>query len=280
MTLTALRPFTLPKDLRPCMSIGERPKIAWLPLSLLLINDAYQRPVTGAGRRNVVAILECFDWRKFAPLIVAPTADDRYEIIDGQHRATAALMHPLIDHVPCYVIDADQKMAAQCFAAINGQVTALTGGQLFHARVAAGEDLARRVKAVCDDVGVTLLRYKFADYQLKPGDTQSVGTVEKIYVRSGEAVARRTLAALMAVAPSTVNLTLTPLRAMAAAAVARPDADLVAVFSGVRLEPRLAAAKMKAAESRGPAVPIMTARLVDDIDRRTARAAKQTEAIA
>src|SRR5437868_11859154 len=85
---------TAPRD------IGPAPDLRWLPIDRLVIDDSYQRPIAFAGRRNINAIANAFDWRRFSPVIVAPVEGGSYAIVDGQHRTTAAAAIG-ITSVPC-----------------------------------------------------------------------------------------------------------------------------------------------------------------------------------
>ncbi|MFN3868998.1 MAG: ParB N-terminal domain-containing protein, partial [Hyphomicrobiaceae bacterium] len=96
----------------PSAVLGERAELCMLPLDRLVVDESYQRPITGKGRLNINRIVAKFDWRKFAPLVVTEVDGGRYAIIDGQHRATAALMHPDVHLVPCMVVKASVAEAA------------------------------------------------------------------------------------------------------------------------------------------------------------------------
>ncbi|MEQ1711853.1 MAG: DUF6551 family protein, partial [Hyphomicrobium sp.] len=140
-----LKPVKAINGTTPAARLGERAELCLLPLDRLVIDERYQRPVTEKGRANISRILARFDWRKFAPIVVVSVGGGYYAIIDGQHRATAALMHPDIDMVPCMVVQATLAEAAETFAAINGQVTGVTVGQVFRARLASGDPAAAAV---------------------------------------------------------------------------------------------------------------------------------------
>jgi hypothetical protein len=71
------------------------------------------------------------EWAKFSPVIVAPVEGGMFSIIDGQHRATAAMLRG-IEKVPCEIVHIDRARQAEAFAAINGNITRVscTGGLL------------------------------------------------------------------------------------------------------------------------------------------------------
>ena len=190
-----LKPVKVVQGVRPAARLSERAELCLLPLDRLVIDERYQRPVTEKGRASISRILAKFDWRKFTPVVVVSVGGGYYAIIDGQHRATAALMHPDIDMVPCMVVEATLAEAAETFAAINGQVTSVMVGQVFRARLASGEAAAVEVADACATAGVTLLPHKHvvpmarlrsdARSQWKVGETLAVATVERAFKAFG-----------------------------------------------------------------------------------------------
>lgn len=164
---------------------GAKSRLEWLQIHLLVVDDRYQRSIAHGGRANVIRILTRFDWSKFAPVVVTPVEDGFYAIIDGQHRATAALMHPAISSVPCMVVDVTPDEAAACFAAINGQVTAITRTQIHHARVTAGDADAVGLQDALRAADVRVMKYKTPQIAYAPGDTLAIGALEKCFARYG-----------------------------------------------------------------------------------------------
>lgn len=150
--------------------------LQWLAITDLVVDERYQRPIYGAGQKNVREITKGFRWSKFAPLIVAPVAGGKFAVIDGQHRATAAALHG-IETVPAQVIIADEIEQAAAFKAINGQVTRIHRLAVQHAALLAGDQDALEVKLACDAAGVTILRYPVAATSIKPGETLALGAI-------------------------------------------------------------------------------------------------------
>lgn len=159
----------------PAPDVGLKPAMKWIPLGDLVVDEAYQRPIYGAGRTNVRKIAENFKWSCFAPLIVAPIKGDKFAIIDGQHRATAACLVGIAS-VPCQVVDASQREQARAFQAINGMTTKMSRQAVHAAAVAAGDPVAKELEAICATANVEILRYPIAaNLQTKPGQTMAVG---------------------------------------------------------------------------------------------------------
>lgn len=174
---------------------GERGIITLLPLASLVIDERYQREIGRWGTANIVRIANEFAWNKFAPIIVTPVGN-RYAIIDGQHRATAALSRGDIDVLPAYVVRMTTEEAAAAFAAINGAVTRITPLQLYIARVAANDPAAMILQRVLDEAGVRVLKFKFPDQDYEVGDTLAIGTLEACLKKYGREILKTALLAI------------------------------------------------------------------------------------
>lgn len=158
---------------------GPAPQLQWLDIAALVVDPAYQRDITAQGRRNVKRIAELFDWRYFSPVIVAPIAGGRYAVVDGQHRATAAL---LVGHasVPCQVIMAAPGEQAKAFTAVNGTVTRVHTLAMHKAAVAAGDAMAREVERVAKAGGAKVLAYPVPELKQAPGQTMAIGALREL----------------------------------------------------------------------------------------------------
>lgn len=185
--MSTLRPLVKPPiTFAPAAPTGRRPKLDFLPLSLLCIDDQYQRQIDRRGQVNIVNICSNFDWSRFAPLIVArvPGKDHRYAIIDGQHRATAALVLG-IEKVPCAIVEASTQEQPAIFAAVNGNVTPVTIFQLFKAARAAKAEWALMIDQACAIGGIVPLIYPKAKREIKPFETMALGTLRQAIIRFG-----------------------------------------------------------------------------------------------
>lgn len=187
--MSSLRPLAKPDlQLAPPASAGLPPQLDFLPLSKLRIDDSYQRDISRRGLSTIVRICNEFDWNRFAPLIVArvPGPEEVYSIIDGQHRATAALLRGF-DLVPCAIMAAAALEQASIFAAVNGNVTPITILQLFKAARAANVEWAVTLDKVCADAGLVPLTYPKARNIIEPFETMAIGTLRKLILRFGAA---------------------------------------------------------------------------------------------
>lgn len=180
----AIDEFAADVPRRPVAECGPAPQLQWLDIASLVVDPAYQRDITAQGRRNVKRIAEQFDWRYFSPVIVAPIMGGRYAVVDGQHRATAAL---LVGHasVPCQVIMAAPGEQAKAFTAVNGTVTRVHTLAMHKAAVAAGDELAREVERVAKAGGAKVLAYPLPELKQAPGQTMAIGALRELIQEYG-----------------------------------------------------------------------------------------------
>lgn len=267
MTFRPLRKFGFKPAPIPARDVGRQATLTHIPLGDLVVDESYQRSITPQGRSNIVRIVESFDWRMFSPLIVVPVETEdgpRWAIIDGQHRATAALMHGGVRSVPCMVIEASRAEAAACFAAINGAVTAMQKGQMWHARVAAGEHFACAVAEVCRRAGVSVLKHKAGADSWRVGDTLAVGAIEGVYRKFGGDVLEAALAAITRSRDGNAGqLRADVIKSVAANVVDHKcDRDqAIAVMQRVDIAAEIGEATVRAVESRQPVHVEMMRRL-------------------
>lgn len=154
---------------------GAPGQMKMLRISSLRVDGNYQRAMTVGSVRNIQRICKAFDWAKFLPVIVVEIEDGLWAIVDGQHRATAALTIG-IDRVPCYELQCSMSEAAGAFAAINGNVTPMKPVDLWFARLAAGENEALDLKAVLDAADVSVTRKRKG---LRVGETFAVTVLQR-----------------------------------------------------------------------------------------------------
>ncbi len=164
-------------------SFGPAPDQRWIKIEQLVVDPAYQRPVSAGGRKTVRKIAENFDWRFFSPVTVSPVEGGIFAIVDGQHRTTAAALLG-IEQVPCAVIQADRAAQAKAFTAINGTQTKVSPVARFNARVTAGDEVAGPLAACLARRGIRLRAHQDAS-TMSPGDTNATVTCEKIWRERG-----------------------------------------------------------------------------------------------
>lgn len=213
--------------------IPPPPKIAWLNVDQLVIDESYQRALSEKGIRLIRRLVESWDWNCFKPLSVAAAADGRYEVIDGQHTAIAAATHGSIEMLPCVVLTADTKAArAAAFVGINRDRTALTPYALYRAKLAAGDEEAVAVDEALAVSGGTLRESYRYDDEAVVGEVYSISTLLRIVRGHGKnRLARLMKMAIAAkIGPVPASL-LKGLNEIVSAPGTPSDDDLVAVLS-------------------------------------------------
>lgn len=182
---------------------GELPVVDWVSKHLLDVDPAYQRPEDKARAEKIA---RGFSWSKFGAVVLVPREGGRYAIVDGQHRAAAALLHPLVDNLPAVIMPTVKGASAEAasFIGINAERRGVNGLEMYHARLAALDEDAQTVKAVLDRAGVSVPRH--------PGtkavrETIAVNVVAAIVGRRGAMRARQFLDILVKAecAPITAN---------------------------------------------------------------------------
>jgi hypothetical protein len=185
MTISPLRPAPDNSDFP--QNAGRPPMMQWLAIADLVVDDEYQREIKEAGEKNITRIAESFEWAKFSPVIVTPTNDGKYAVIDGQHRSTAAKWCGF-EKVPCYIVMVSPEQAAQIFAAVNGNVTKVSTLQIFKAQMRAGTPEAADIGRAAAAAGVKIYMYPLSKAQMTiVGQTTAIGIIQRIYRRFGEA---------------------------------------------------------------------------------------------
>lgn len=171
------------------------PMLDWVPISRLLIDDAYQRPLARGNWLAIERIAEKFNWAFFAPVLVSPVENGLFALIDGQHRTHAAAICGY-KTVPAMISLMPQALQAASFAAVNGVRVSVTVPQLYRAALAAGEGWAVRCDAVVADAGCRLMAYNCSAAARKPREVFSVGLVRRMITEGHAEAVRAVLSGL------------------------------------------------------------------------------------
>lgn len=249
----------------PAGEIGRPATLAMLPTTCLVVDERYQRPIVGKGKHNIIRILEEFDWRKFMPLVVVPIGDGTYAVIDGQHRATAALLHPAVDAVPAMIVEATVAEAAAIFVAVNATTTGVNLSSTFRARVEAGEAEAGAIAEVCHRAGVVVRRTNpTGSGAWGRGETVAVGALTSIMRQHGEAMLETVLRGLVESGDGHPGLLSGVVLKALAAVIAETGASLDQVKGALgqcRLFRQIEAASKAKSGSQVPLYTLLAARL-------------------
>lgn len=184
------------------IDLGPPPRMEWIALDRLVVDHSYQRTMGKDNWSHVNRITRDFRWLYCQPLCCAPTKDGKFAVFDGQHRLEASRKHPLIEEMPCYIVEApgvgDQ---ARAFEALNGRRIGITRLQRFWAAHTAGDSKALRIAAIAKKAGIIISRIGGL---LPPKTTFSTFTIEKLFQWGDNAVIAG-LKALADAQPKTVN---------------------------------------------------------------------------
>lgn len=164
------------------------PVLDWLPISRMLIDDTYQRPLGPKNWGAIRKIADNFMWSRFAPVLVAPVENGLYAIIDGQHRVHAAAICG-IKTVPAMSVHMSRAEQASAFAWVNGNVTRMTTFNIFKAAIAAKDGWAERIDALVTDAGCRLMTYNKSSKERRAGEVYCVVLIRRLaQLGHGEAV--------------------------------------------------------------------------------------------
>ena len=132
-------------------SLGQRGKFAMISKAELFVDHSYQRDKINEIRINEMAAH--WDWVMCGALSVAQR-DDKWYVMDGQHRKLAADKRSDIDCLPCMVFSLNSlKTEASVFVGLNSQKTSVAGIDRFKAMIVAGDKSAIDLNAVLESTG-------------------------------------------------------------------------------------------------------------------------------
>lgn len=167
-----------------------RPDLVWVPISELVIDEAYQRPLQDKSWRQIREMAAVFDWAKFGACLIAPAGDGRWALIDGQHRTHAALLAGEAK-VPCLAVNVSREEAARAFADVNSVRTGVSVFGLYRAARAAGELWAMRLAALETDTGVRIAQSNVSAVKRSGRTIYALGLLRKWASGDEYAVLRR-----------------------------------------------------------------------------------------
>ncbi|MBF9042977.1 ParB N-terminal domain-containing protein [Rhodobacterales bacterium HKCCE4037] len=177
--LTGYRPAELRDQVQPML--------IWAKVADLVIDRSYQRAITSAGKRAIQKIADEFDWTKFEPILVAPSAGGRLAVVDGQHRAHGAALAG-IEEVPAMSVPMTPQQQASGFAAVNRDRIRMSLHQIYRAELAGGSAWARECHDAVEAAGCKLASSNTSTGQKKPRIIYAIGLIKRM-VANGEGLA-------------------------------------------------------------------------------------------
>jgi hypothetical protein len=167
------------EKVNPDEGVGPSIKMKWIPIDKLFVDTRYQREVAKGSKSNVRQIAKRFKWRRFAPVIVTPIiGTDCYSVIDGQHKATGALLRGLKE-VPCGIVEtASLEDQADSFKFLNANTTKIMQYDIFKASLAANDFEAVAINNLAKKCSVTFVSSKVFNKTLKVGECKTYKSFE------------------------------------------------------------------------------------------------------
>lgn len=190
-----IRRIEIPQDARMSPAPQATPRLEWVKISDLRVDDRYQRPLGKSNWVRIKKIAANFQWSRFSPLLVAPQEDGGYAIVDGQHRAHAAALCGF-KAVPVMIVDIDSREQARSFSWVNDQVTRISTFHIYKAALAAGDDWAVRSKAAVEAAGCILMTCNSSTNNKKSGEIYTIALIRKMIEDKNESMATAGLTAL------------------------------------------------------------------------------------
>jgi hypothetical protein len=118
----------------------------------LEVDPAYQR--NRINQRRVEAISRQWNWIACGCLVVALRSDNKWFVLDGQHRKLAADMRSDIGELPCLVFETtNRREEADGFLKINQGRVSLGGLDRYRAEIMAGNKTALAVDSMLSSTG-------------------------------------------------------------------------------------------------------------------------------
>lgn len=182
-------------------SIGERPRLEWLSVSSIRVDDTYQRPLK---EKRVLQILRDFTWAQFGALMLVDQGDGTFTVYDGQHRLEAARRHPDIDEVPVAIVVLDQAYEeAQSFLGVNINRSSISTVEKYWAGLEAGDETMMRICSVLEEAGCEVVPP--GTKSGAPNRTSAVTAIERAINAYGDLAVTKACMTLLASWPKDVG---------------------------------------------------------------------------
>ena len=123
-----------------------------IPKQELEVDSAYQR--NRINQRRVDALTRTWDWIACGCLVVALRDDNKWFVMDGQHRKLAADQRADINDLPCLVFETtNRREEAVSFLAINQGRVGVGSLDRYRAQLISGDKTASAVEAMLRNTG-------------------------------------------------------------------------------------------------------------------------------
>ena len=136
-------------DCPTSVSPGDYPELRWVAIGDLFVVPRSKAELDGPTRLSIKHMADTFNWPCFAPVIVTPTKEGKFVIIDGFRRVTAAAIVGL-DAVPCQIVIADDRQLAVASTLLNGGSRPSSRMATHAANLTHREPRALRLSHLCE----------------------------------------------------------------------------------------------------------------------------------
>jgi len=204
VSVRPIRAISAP-GLRPA-DICKRPELCWVAVDRLVVNERYQREISERSVTLIRRIVQNWSWDRVRPAVVVRLPDATFEVLDGQHLATAAATHGGVTEIPCLVLPpvSIEGMAA-AFVGLNRDRVGMTSQQVFRAELEAGDPVCLAVRdGVLSGGGEILLRPPVRG-EFKIGQTIAVAALKAVARAKGKAGVARVVRAGIAMRLSPIS---------------------------------------------------------------------------
>lgn len=169
---------------KPHPRIERTARLRWIPLGQMQVNDTAQRELKTYRVDHLVAH---FDHEKIGNPVVNERGG-RFFVIDGQHRCAAAKeVYGDLHEIQCWTyVGLTQEQEAEMFLKLNDVLT-VAALDKYRVSVEAGRDIEADIDRIVRSLGLVVTAQKVE------GGIGAVGTLRRVYVRSGARVFSRTL---------------------------------------------------------------------------------------
>lgn len=176
--------------------LGHPPTVRHIPVGDLHIDPRYQRSAETPQSRTMIAkMAHGWDWRLCMTLMVSER-DDRFYVIDGQHRLLAARLRGDLGLLPCCIMAFDSvEEESQMFVQANKNRKKLTTVDMFRAAVAAGSEAETETAQLIADAGLKVSDHTNR-HSLAPGALTIVSGVARALKVHGRPIVSAALTAM------------------------------------------------------------------------------------
>jgi hypothetical protein len=133
---------------------GERAEFQYIDKRLIEVDETYQRPQSRGKARDIASN---WSWAAFGALSVNQrhvNGQIKFFVLDGQHRAMAAMLRPDVTEVPCLIFQLqDVREEADAFWNINKNRRMLRSMEIYNADLVRESPSAQAVNVLIQKAG-------------------------------------------------------------------------------------------------------------------------------